>query len=310
VQNPDDARFVRPPGGGAPPSVLSVSPFKLQVLRDVEYAAHKWNESTDIMSVYFDVAPRRLPNTPEIPQPRYETLWSQDEMVEESRQAQEYYDEALHLADSTAYTSSYLSFMDAVEARFAQRGLPLHPGEAMAIAKMLAYAVDEAPIREPDTVIERSRWFAQLCQVLASNPALLEMDRNDLISHHCFEGALYEAILIGFHILQTRVKEDLGSRDERLNYANRVMTWFAGHGEADLSYVYLPLVLCGLVISRNVRSSTLESPWDIADELTEAYNGRVRLVDDSTGIVFDLLHTLLENYIRTLTMQRIERPHR
>lgn len=300
-------KAIRPPGGGVPPSILTVSPFKLQVLREIEYAAHKWNESTDIMTVYFDLAPRRMQQLPGELKPRYETLWTQDAMSKEVEMERKYFDEALEMATSTAYGSIYLSMFDAVEERFGARGLPLHPGEAMAIAKMMTYTVDDAPTREPDIVVENTRWFRGLCRVLANDSSLLEGDRNEIITKNVFEGVLYESILVAFTILQTRVKEDLGDKQERIGYANRLMTWFAGHGEADLSYVYLPLVLCGLAISRLVRHKS-ENPWDIYDQLIEAYNGRIRLVTGATGVVFDMLTELLDDYQRKLKSQRIERP--
>jgi hypothetical protein len=299
---------VRPPGGGAPPSVLSVSPFKLQVLRDIEFIAHKWNESAEIITVHFDLAPKNFPGDPGPLKVHYESLWTREEMREEIRLARSHYDEAVQLARPAATGALYLSFMDAVEERFARRGIPLHPGETMAIAKMLAYTVEDAPTREPDVVLEDTRWFRSLCQVLAHDPALREVDRDTLISYHVFEGVLWEAVLLAFNIVDSRVKEDLGSPAERLNYANRFMKWFSGSGDPDLTYVYLPLVLGGLIISRIVRSGYRENAWDIYDQLIEAYQGRMRLVSGEAVVIFDMLTELLDNYQRVLKSQRIERP--
>jgi hypothetical protein len=301
---------VRPPGGGAPPSVLSVSPFKLQVLRDVDFVAHKWNESTDILTVNFDLAAKHMPGTPEMPKPHYETLWAQEEWEKEVRLARSRYDDALEIAKPGATGGLYISMLDAVEERFAARGMPLHPGEAMAIAKMMTYTVEDAPGREPDVVLEETRWFRSLCQVLAHNPSLLELDRADILSKYVFESVLHDSIGVAFGILEGRVEENLGDRVERRNYARRIMKWFAGAGEGDLAYVYLPLVLGGLSIARLVRSSYAENPWDIADELSEAYNGRVRLVTGEASTIFDMLINLLARYQRVLKSQRIERPYR
>ncbi len=305
---PPNARQIRPPGGGIRPSVLSVSPFKLQVLREVEYAAHKWNESTDILTVYFDVMPKRLDIKTEEPKARYETLWTTDEMEHETRQAVPFVPAVLELATSAQFGSVYPALYEAVVERFAARDMPLHPGEAMAIAKMMAYTVDVAPLREPDVIVEETRWFRGLCQVIGGDEALLECDRNEVISHNVFEGVLYEAVLMAFPILQQRVKENLGNMEERISYANRIMTWFSGHGEGDLSYIYLPLVLCGLVVSPHVRHTNMENPWELADELEHAYHGRLRLASGTTGVVFDMLYDLLEEYKRGLRYQRIDRP--
>lgn len=306
----EDRHAVRPPGGGVPPSVLAVSQYKLQVLQEVEYISHKWNESTEIMTVYFDLVPKNMPNTPQNLKPRYETLWTHHAMKEETKLARTYYKEALQIAQSASDGSAYVWMLDAVEERFAKRDMPLHPGEAKAIAKIMSYTVDGALTREPDLRVEETRWFKGLCTVLARNPDLLYENRNELISKHVFEGVMYEATLLAFRILKSRVKENLGTRDEQFAYADRLLTWFAGHGDADLSYVYLPLVLCGVVVSRWVRTTIAESPWDIIDELIEAYHGRARLITGATDTVFDMLDEILEQQQRTLRSQRIERPSR
>ncbi len=307
-QGKETPKPLRPPGGGVAPTVLSVSPFKAMALQEVTYNVHKWNESAEIMTVYFDIAPRRLPDTHSELNVRYETLWRREQMQKDIELVEIYYDDVLALADSTAYPSSYVWFYDAVEERFAARGLPLHPGEIRAITKMMTYTVDDAHRREPDVHLSQTRWFRALAQAVARDPDLLEMERGELLAKHVFEAVLYESVLIAFPILESRVKEDLGSKDERYNYANRLMTWFSGHGEADLSYAYLPLVLTGLIQNRTVRHSVTENPWDMYDELTEAAQGRKRLVAGAQTAIFTMLDALLDNYSRTLTLQRVERP--
>ena len=299
---------VRPPGGGAPPSVTTLSPFKLQALQEIDFVAHKWNDSTDILTVNFDLTAKVFPSSSAPMKPSYETLWSQEGMQQEIRLATSYYDEALTLAKPAATGRLYQSFIDSVEDRFAKRGLPLHPGEVKALAKMLAYTVEDAPQREPDVILEETRWFRALCQVLASDSSLLDIDRHHLISHYVFEAVIYEAILVAFRIAASRVQEDLGSRDEQLNYANRFMRWFAGYGDPDLTFIYLPLILGGISIARSVRSGFGESPWTIYDELVEAYNGRIRLISDEAVVIFDMLAELLDKYKIILQSQRIERP--
>lgn len=306
-RTPSQASTIRPPSGGAPPSVLSISPFKLQVLRDVTFKAHTWNDSAEIITAYFELAPKRLPRAPELPQPTYETLWSREVMPKEIDLAMAHLDEARHIADGKAHGSSYNAFLKVVEERFAERDWPLHPGEAIAIAKMMAYTVDDGPILEPDVEVEESRWFLALCQVLASNPEIVKMNRHALIANYLFSEVLYEAILLGFRVLETKVTENLGSREERIEFANKVLAWLGGRGQGDLTYVYLPLVLGGLSVSRIVRAGIRESPWDIVDGLEEAVHGRIRLADDASIVIFGMLRTLLNRQASMLRAQRIER---
>lgn len=303
-----DAEYVRPPGGGSPPTVLTVSPFKLQVLKDVEFIAHKWNESVEILTANFSVSAKTLPNDPGNLSPAYEALWTQEGLREEIQLAQAQFDEAMDIAQPGTTGNLYPAFMNAVEERFGIRGMPLHPGETMAIAKMMTYTVEDAPTREPGMVLEDMLWFRALCQVLAANPELVQFTRAEIISKHVFDTVLYESVLIGFKVMQGRVKEDLGSESERVNFANRIMQWFSGHGEGDLTYVYLPLVLGGITIARVVRSNVGDNRWLIADAMDEAFAGRVELMHGENIVIFDMLDILLEDYKALLRARRVLRP--
>ncbi|HEX2620270.1 MAG TPA: hypothetical protein VHL11_08990, partial [Phototrophicaceae bacterium] len=187
--------MIRPPAGGAPPSIMDISPFKLQVLREIEFKAQTWNESADIITGYFDLAPHRLAKTSEMPKPLYEMLWTSEDMPQEAMLAKSHIIDARQLINGASYTSSFIAFLDEVNRHFEERGILLHHGEAMAIAKMMAYTVDEAPRMEQNMETEETRWFVALCQVLASQPDLINtMDRNELIAHYLFFEVLYESI--------------------------------------------------------------------------------------------------------------------
>ncbi|MFW5690959.1 MAG: hypothetical protein ACOCXZ_00545 [Chloroflexota bacterium] len=303
-----EANRVRPPGGGVPPSVLSVSPFKVQALQSMDYVDHKWDESAEFITVNLDLAPKNFPGNPEVPSPRYEPLWTQSEAEQDLELARARFDEAVDLAKPGARDTLFPALLEVVEERFAQHSMVLHPGEAAAIAKMMAYTVEDAPEREQVVVLESTRWFRALCQVLATDESLLEKPRHEIISRYIFADVMHDAILMAFHVLDSLVDEDLGSAQERQNYANRLMKWLAGSGEADLAYVYLPLVLGGVAMAWSVGRNWGGSPWYFYDQMLEAYNGRLRLATDATGPVFDMLGYLLTRYADKLRYQRIERP--
>lgn len=306
----DNAIKVRPPDGGPPPSVLTVSPFRLQVLREVEFVTSTASTAPDVATVSFDVAPKRLPQTsPEALQHKYETLWASEQMQEEEKLARARIEDARHLALGLGHPTSYWQLLEQASERFAARGMPLHPGEAKAIAKIMAYTVDEAPRLETQFSVESMHWFRTLCQVLAHNGELMKETRGDVLAHHVFDAILFDSIGMGFHVLQPKVKEKLGNSQERLNYANRMLTWFAGYGEPDLTYIYLPLVLSGLVIYRIVTMDVKENPWVMVEELREAMKGRQRLGgSEETTVIFQMLDDLLKEAERVIRSQRIERP--
>jgi len=306
---PKDPIRLRPPAGGPPPSVLSISPFRLQVMKEIDFIT-KQSSNKDVTTVTFDLAPKRLPKPDaDALAPKYETLWSSEEMEKEEELARERIHEARRIALGLGHATSYWELLDAVDERFAARDMPLHPGEISAIAKIMAYTVDEAPELETQISVESSHWFRTLCQVLAHDETLHEIPRGELLANHVFDAILFDAIGMGFHVLQPKTKEKLGNSQERLNYANRVMTWFAGYGEPDLTYIYLPLVLAGLVVYRIVTLDVRENPWILVDQLREAMAGRKALSgSEETTVVFKILEDLLDEQARIISSQRIERP--
>lgn len=303
----ENSRYVRPPGGGAPPSVLSISQFKLQALREVEFAAHTWNQSAEIMTTYFDVVPKRIPLAHQELKVSYESLWTHEEMAGERELVQAKVRDAVYVSAGLTKATVYKPVLSAVDDRFARRGLPLHPGEAKAIAKMMTYALDEGMDLEPGFKAQDSRWFQTLCQVLAHNPDLDRMNKGELAVKYLFDAALFDAIILGFAVIQPKVKENLGDSEERSNYATRLLTWFAGQGEADLSYAYLPLVLGGVVVNQFVTLRE-DNPWIMLDELREAYRGRARLVTGEAVAIFKMMGDLLDYAEDALRRARVPRP--
>jgi hypothetical protein len=299
-------KFVRSLAGGAPPSTLSMSSFKMQDLRRVKYAAQTWHESTDIITTYFDVAPKRIPTIPQNLEPRYETLWTNDSMLVERQLVRGKVETARRVAAGITRSSVYEPLIEAVDERFGKRGLPLHPGEARAIAKIMTYTLDQGMELEPGFREEESLWFRTLCQVLAHNDEVEDWTRGELVVKYLFDAALFDAIQLGFSVIQPKVREDLGDEQERINYANRVLTWLVGKGEVDLSYLYLPLVMAGIIVNQIV-SGRYDNPWELLDQVMEALNGRRRLFTGESYIIFEMTQNLLEEAAVGLKAARIPR---
>jgi hypothetical protein len=301
-----NGKAVRPPTRGAPPSALSVSPFKLQVLRDIEWITPPRNASSENITLTFDIAPKHLPPLKQTLKPSYEVLWSQEQMRSEKRNILGKLDEARLLAASFTRATLYDSLFHMVDDTYAARGLPLHPGEVNAITKMLTYTLDDHSTLDPKYKVEDQRWFQVLCQVLAHDPAVAQWEPGEIVTRYLFEPAMYEAVLLAFTLIRSRVKVNLGDRAERTSYANRVMRWLAGQAEPDLIYIYLPLALGGVVVNHQVTWHS-DNPWAVIDGLREAYRGRVRLVEGDAMEIFDMLDKLLEQGEDELRRSRILR---
>jgi hypothetical protein len=305
------AQAVRPPDGGPLPSVLAVSPFHLQVLQDIDFSDVE--ATGDAHVVKFNVAAKQLPPRPLDLQARYERLWSVEQVDEEMRLAESHIKDARYVAFDSPHGTTYWHFLEVVGEHFAVAGLPLHPGEERAIAKMMAYTVDHVHAESNQLKRERdedSRWFRELCQLIAHDENMATMPRGELMVRYLFDAVLYDAILQAFAIVQKRVKENLGDEKERVNYANRVLTWMVTGGNPDLNYIYLPLVMGGLLINKMVMLSATkgENEWVVSDQLREAYRGRTRLAAGETVVVFDMLAKLLDEVEADMRMRHVPRP--
>jgi hypothetical protein len=274
---------VRPPDGGPPPSTLSVSPFQIQAFEDVVFF-DSLPEYPAIVDVVVALSARVLGQPPASLKVTYTSLWSQRQMAREqasSRASEAWVLQRLDEAGSPAYQALY----DATEERFADGGMPLHPGEAMAIAKMMAFITDYLPLRNKRYKVSDSRWFRSLCQTVGQNPRFREMPRGELLATLVYDQILFDAVGVGFSLVQPLVSVDIGSVDERLQYAEDILMWLAGLRPPDLNYVYLPLVMAGMRVNRSVQVPSVQ-PRYLLDQVREASMGRLRLMDSSPGPVF------------------------
>jgi len=82
--------------------------------------------------------------------------------------------------------------------------------------------------------MENSRWFLTLCQVLAHNPDVFNMDRGELVTNTCSRRP-YMTRFFRLFDHRPKVKEDLGDAADGSINANRVLAWFAGEGDPDPS---------------------------------------------------------------------------
>lgn len=302
-------RPVRPPTGGAPPTMLSVSPFRLQVLREVAYSAQTWNQSNEIVTAFFDIASRVMPDVHADLKPHYESLWTHEAMSNELESVEARVEDAQRVANGLTRTAVYPALLEAVDERFASRDLPLHPGEAMAIAKLMTYTLDEGLTHEPGFSEEDSRWFQTLCQVLAHDETVEDWDRGALTVRYLFDAVLYDAVLLGFSLIQAHLRDDLGSKAERVEYANRLLMWYAGQIPPDWNYVYLPLAMGGVVINELATLKT-DNPWLMLYALREAQKGRARLFTGASVTIFEHMGRLLDHAEDMLRRSRVPPPLR
>ena len=260
----------------------------------------------DAVTLTFDINAKEMPRLQQKLKASYEVLWTQEKMRDERRNLRSKIEEARQIATTLTRAAVYGSLLDAVDERYATRGLPLHPGETAAISKMLMYTLEDRSQMDAKYRLEEQRWFQALCQVLAHDEQVADWLPGDIVAGHLLEPLVYDGIRLGFNLIRTRVKVNLGDESERNNYANRMMRWLSGQDDPDLVYIYLPLALGGVIVNHQVTGPG-DDPWDVIDGVREAYRGRVRLVEGDAMEIFEMLDKLLARGVDELRRLRIQR---
>lgn len=299
-----NGRQVRPPIGGALPAVLNLSPYKLQALREVDFSDHRWEESQENITLYFNIESRVLGQPPANLRPLYEALWTAAQLPADRARLQETLPKARVVASELTRGELYPVMLKLVGEIFPARGLALLQGEVKAIAKMLSYTLDEVVAVDEHFKIDDARWFQTLTHALAYDEAIARLDPTVIAGRYLFEAALYDAVLLAFSIIRPRVRVNLGDRTERLVYADKVIDWLAGMEEGEISFIYLPLVLGGVAVNQLVVARG-EDPWEMIGDLHDAYRQRVRVASGEVLVILDMLDTLLNRAEDDLRRARI-----
>lgn len=297
-------RQVRARGRGRPPSVLSLSPFRLEVLRDVGFGGD--SRPPDTLRCRFDVIPGQVNVGLVHPTPKYETLWTaQDYQAERGK-----IEEVISLAEEVMldFTRSNIFFhvQEATRERFGRAGLPLHPGEALFVAKSLTYVFEDALQVEQGFTLHEGRWFQWLCSLLVRDPAVAGQDRGELAAGPLYLGAVYDAVRVGLPMVEVATRQRFGTAQEHRLYAEKVVQALQGGIPIDLSHAYLPLIMAGLLLNVRIKLSN-ENPWESVDALEEAMRGRARLAADAENPIFRSVETLTEKAREALRYGRIPR---
>jgi hypothetical protein len=285
---PFDATIERPPKGGRPTNILSVSPFKLNVLREVNFSATERQPGQ--LVTQFSLIPGHIPSGLEEAQPKYEALWTIQELREEIQAAENLRPEARKFAQSLTRNALADPLHHLVQEKFASVQLPLHPGEVQMIAKLMNYTLRDGLDQEPGFRMESSRWFRRLCRLLASDAKLV--NNLPVLLDYLFSAALRDAVLLGLHLCTSHLHIDLGGDEERQNYGAAVEQAINGQKEMSLSYLYLPLVMGGIILNEQVRLPNEDLRNNLV-QVNEALSGRVSLA--GTNEVFTVSRQLLDS---------------
>jgi hypothetical protein len=298
---PRGAQMVHGRHGGRPASVLSMSPFRLNALREVGFSAVV--EGEHVVKTF-----NILPGSIAAPQldltPRYETLWSVRELPDEQARYLALSKRAAAFAETLDPSRLLEPLIAVTETRYARAGLSLHPAESLYVGKTLIYALEDGLQAEGVYPLNEAAWFRRLITV-ADDDGLLS-DRDGLIAF-LYTALIRDAVRLGLVMVERASGEQLGEKADHIFYAQEVITALETQHENDLGHIYLPLILAGVLVNSTVKD-VRENPWESLARLREAWRGRIRLAGSQYGWVSEMLSNFMYEAEQVLHRGAVPRP--
>ncbi len=157
-------------------------------------------------------------------------------------------EQRLYLMPQLTREALYLSFLQESQERFREAGLPLHIGEAIMLAKILTYSA-EYFLRHPsrqDAVLIPAYTLAYRYNLPVNDPVFL-------ITRADYSRLVRLAIAVSFGLLRQRLGQDVWTMVEQVAVADLVTGRVAQGGTLAAEFLYLPLLLGGLLINNQVQ---------------------------------------------------------
>jgi hypothetical protein len=287
--------------GGRPPALLNLSPARLNILRQLGFSGA--SQEPGVLSTTFDISPRQpgTTQTENVP-PRYEALWRVKELAEEQAKYAALAEKAQRFARIFTPATIMDSMIAIATHRYHQIGLPLLPGECLAISKALVYAMLDGT----DTTFKLTerRWFQRL--VIALEDETLSGDLRKLIAA-LYPAIVHDAARMGLSAVERASGESLGSPREHLTFADDLVSVLEGQNQGGLVHIYLPLALFGILLNAQIVGPR-ENPWVSLSQFDEARKNRLQSADSQEEVIFDFLDKFIDIAGQYLIKANIPKP--
>jgi hypothetical protein len=157
-------------------------------------------------------------------------------------------DQRLYLTPQLKREILFKAFLEESQERFRDANLALHIGEALFLAKILTYTTEyflKQPDRQ-DVVLIPAYHLAYRHNLPTDEPIFL-------IARADYARMTRLAISLSFGLLRRQIKRDIWSVDEQIAVADLVAERVEHGGPLPAEFLYLPLLLGGLMIAREVQ---------------------------------------------------------
>jgi hypothetical protein len=192
-------------------------------------------------------APKVMERAPRL-QYKYDKIWAQEDYQNFNSAIQEINSRQVKLKNELTVEKLYVNLYGESVARFADCGIPMRIGEAITMAKILTYTAQYfLTSRKRSSGLLVPIWERAYAEGLDTTDAL------DVIRSVGFPHIVKLATAVSFGVIARASGKQNWSLEERQAVANHIAESIELGQHLDLEFMYLPLLIAGTQISKNVR---------------------------------------------------------
>lgn len=292
------------------------SALELQKLR---YSINKRGLRTTILEVGFSLLAGKV-GKPLHLEPGWTTLWTLDDQNDEELLLQLY---RVLLRDDVIpklrRRALHQPLLEKVKEKFEGAGYKLLAIEADAIARLLVLILEFANLSrtshekmdagiynlEPrladkrlmvDETLPLPRWTVALLRALARDPRVEKVAAR-AIPFVAFDELLYDAMIYSFYRIEYITGEDLGTDEEKADYAEMMLKKLSMKGEMDFSQAYMPLVIGGILAFERIMLQD-ERLDETLEGLKYVLENRQDEMDESNELIFEMTQNVINTTLK------------
>jgi len=223
--------------------------------------------------------------------PTYLSHWTVAELPIDGKARHLVNDQLLYVMPQLTRQALYLAFLEESQERLRDAHLPLHIGEALFLAKILTFTVEYFLKRR-----ERQEAILVPAFALAYRYNLPTDDPVFLVARADYARISRLAISLSFGLLRKRLGRDVWTIEEQKAVADLVADRVERGGVLPAEFLYLPLLLGGLMVATDVQMPG-EKPGQSMALLDQARQNRAADLAENPALV-QLLALLLPQAAR------------
>jgi hypothetical protein len=180
--------------------------------------------------------------------PTYLSHWMVDELPIQGKAIRNVNEQSLYILPKLTRQALYVAFLEESQDRLRDAELPLQIGEALFLAKILTFTVEYFLKRSEwqDAILVPAFYLAYRYDLNVDDPVML-------VARADYARITRLAISLSFGMLRRRLGQDVWTMEEQEAVADLVADRVERGGPLPVEFLYLPLLLGGLMVADKVQ---------------------------------------------------------